>query len=78
MCGFRGGTVGPDPPPHLKNRKNKGFLRNTGPDPLKNYKATKPAFNGVPASARQRNTNLMAFRWRADGGLILVVFGSTH
>ena len=30
----------------LKNRKNIGFLSNTGPDPLKkNHKAAKPAFN---------------------------------
>ena len=29
----------------LKNRKNIGFLCNTGPDPLKNHKATKPVFN---------------------------------
>ena len=35
------------PPPlhQLKNHKAKGFLRNTGPDLLKNHKATKPAFN---------------------------------
>ena len=26
----------------LKNHKNIGFLSNTGPDPLKNHKATKP------------------------------------
>ena len=39
----------------LKNHKNLGFLSNTGPDPLKNYKATKPAFNVGPPSARQRN-----------------------
>ena len=29
-----GGTGGPDSP--LKNRKNIGFLSNSGPDPLKN------------------------------------------
>ena len=39
----------------LKNHKNIGFLSNTGPDPLKNHKATKPAFNVGPPSARQRN-----------------------
>ena len=37
-----GGTGGPDPPP-LKYHKNIGFLSNTGPDPLTNPKATKPA-----------------------------------
>ena len=29
----------------LKNHKHIGFLSNTGSDPLKNHKATKPAFN---------------------------------
>ena len=37
------------------NHKNIGFLSNTGPDPLKNHKATKPAFNVGLSSARQRN-----------------------
>ena len=32
----------------LKNHKNIGFLSNTGPDPLKNHKATKPAFKTLP------------------------------
>ena len=41
-------------PPRLKNLKNKGVLCNTGPDPLKSHKGTKPAFNAVPPSARQR------------------------
>ena len=35
--------------------KNIGFLSNSGPDPLKNYEATKPAFNAGPLSAHQRN-----------------------
>ena len=34
---------GPDPPP--KNHKNIGFLSNTGPNPLENHNAAKPAFN---------------------------------
>ena len=42
-------------PPPLKNHNNKGFLTNTGPGRLKNHKATKPAFNVGPLSARQRN-----------------------
>ena len=50
------------------NHKNIGFLSNTGPDPLKNHKATKPAFNVGPSSTRQRNATEMAFRWRADDG----------
>ena len=32
-------------PETLKNHKNIGFFSNTGPNPLKNQKATKPAFN---------------------------------
>ena len=57
MRGFRGGTGGPDPPDPPKNNKSIGFLSNTGPDLLKNHKATctKPAFNVGPASVRQRN-----------------------
>ena len=47
-----GGTGGPD----QANHKNIGFVSNTGPDPLKNHKATKPAFNVEPSSARQRKT----------------------
>ena len=39
----------------LKNHKNIGFLSNSCPDPLKNHKATKRAFNFGPSSARQRN-----------------------
>ena len=45
-------TGGWDPTP-LKNRKNIGFLSDTGSDPLKNYKATKPAFNVGSTPARQ-------------------------
>ena len=43
----------PPPPPPLEIKK--GFLSNTAPDPLKNHKATKPAFNIGPSSARKRN-----------------------
>ena len=45
---MRGGGEGGD-----ENHKNIGFLGNTGLDPLKNHKATKPAFNVEPSSARQ-------------------------
>ena len=38
MRGSRGGTGTPDPTP--ENHQNKGFLSNTGPDPLENQKAT--------------------------------------
>ena len=56
-----------DPLP-LEKTKNIGLSRNTGLDRLKNYKATKPAFNVGPSSARQRNAIKMAFRWWADNG----------
>ena len=46
MRGSRGGGAGVQPyPPPLKNHKAIGFLSNTGPVPLENRKATKPAFN---------------------------------
>ena len=49
MGGSRGGTGDPDPSsPPLKNHKNLEFLSNTGLDPLKNHKATKPEFNVWP------------------------------
>ena len=41
----------------LENHKNIGFLSNN-PDPLKNHKATKPAFNVGPSFARQPNAIL--------------------
>ena len=54
----RGGGGGRGSRPHrtpLKNHNHIGFICNTGPDPLKNHKATKPAFNVGPSSARQRS-----------------------
>ena len=39
----------------MKIKKNIGFLSNIGPDYLK---ASKPAFNIEPSSARQRNAIL--------------------
>ena len=39
--------------PLLKNHKNIGFLSNIGPDPQKNHKATKPAFDYGPSLACQ-------------------------
>ena len=56
MGGSRGGggaTGVADPPPPLKDHK-KGFLSNTGPNPLKNRKATRPVFNVKSSSGRQR------------------------
>ena len=63
-----GGARIQTPPPPEKSQKI-GFLSNTGPDPLKNHKATKPAFNVGPPSARQRNAIYMA-----DDGPLKVVF----
>ena len=67
------GTVGPDPH-SMKTRKNIGFLSSTGPDPLKNLKTTKPVSNVGSYSAPQRNAIYMAFRWRVEDGLLIVVF----
>ena len=55
MGGARGEDRGPDPTRPVMNHKIIGFLSNTGPDPLKNHKATTPEFNVRPSSARQRN-----------------------
>ena len=56
--GGGGGAGGPDtpppPPPALKNHRNIG-LSNSGPDPLKKHKATKPALNVGPLAAGTRN-----------------------
>ena len=64
MGGSRGGDRGSGPP---KNHKNIGFLNNTGPDPLKNHKATKPDSilgHHWPASET-------TFKWRFTGGPML-------
>ena len=55
-----GGAEGPDPPE--KNHKNIVFLTNSGPDPLKKHKATEPAFNARPSSARHLNGVSLACR----------------
>ena len=71
-----GDTGGPDP---TSWNITIFFFGNTGPDPLENHKATKPAFNVEPSSARQQNAMQMVFRWRANYGSLLVVhvFGSS-
>ena len=48
MGGSRGGRQGVQTP--LKDQKKIGFLSNTGTDPLKNRKATRPEFNVRPSS----------------------------
>ena len=64
-----GGPGGADLP--LENHKAIGFLSNTGPNPLKNHKATKPAFIVGPSLE-------MVFLWWADDGQLLVVFGTSQ
>ena len=61
----------------LKNHKAIGFISNAGPDFLEKHKATKPAFNVWSSSACQRNAIYMAFRWWADEGPLLGIFGSS-
>ena len=69
MRGSIGGQRVWTPPPLKKKHQNIRFLSNPGPDPLKNHKATKPAFNVGRSSARQ------PFRWRAEKGPLIVVVG---
>ena len=65
----RGGQGSGPPPPPPEKSQNIEFLCNTGPDPQKNYIATKPAFNVGPSSARQRHAiSMFAFQWRVAGG----------
>ena len=47
----------------MRNHKNIGFLCNTSPDPLKNHKATKPAFNVGSSLAHQWYVIEMGFPW---------------
>ena len=76
MMDPEGGRVS-GPPPPMKNHKHIGFLSNTGPDPLQNDKATKLAFNNGPLLTRQQNAIQMVFRWWANDGHLIVVFGSS-
>ena len=82
LADLEGGTEGLDTPPHthtLKNHKNIGFQSNTGPDPMTNHKAIKPAFNVGPSSVRQQNALLAGRRWPAysDIWLVLLSLSST-
>ena len=52
-----------------KDHKAIRFLINTGPDPMKNHKATKPAYHVWPSSTRQRNAV-----WRFAGGPMMARF----
>ena len=73
MRGSRGGQGVRIP---LEKHKIYGFLAiyNTGPDPLKIHKAINPAFN----VGHHWHASEMAFRWRANDGPLIVVFGSSH
>ena len=51
----RGGGWGRGSLPASENHQNIGFLSKSGPDHRKNHKATKPAFNIGPSSARHLN-----------------------
>ena len=55
------GTEGPDP---AEKSQNIGSVRDTGPDPLTNHKATKPAFN---VFCHYRRTIETPFKWRFAG-----------
>ena len=73
MCESRWGV-----PP--EKSQNIGFLSNTGPDPLKNLRATKPefnvgihlppAFNVGPSSAASETP----FKWLFSGGPMMALF----
>ena len=64
MGGSRGGG-GAGAPDTREKSQNVGFFSNTGPESLKNHKATKPEFNVGPSAARQRFTGgpMMASLW---------------
>ena len=53
MGGSRGGGGGQGVRTNPERSLKIGFLSNTGPDPLKNRKATWPEFNVRPSSGRQ-------------------------
>ena len=54
-----------------KNLKAIGVLSNTGPDPLENYKATKPAVNVL---GHYRPVSKTPFKWHFAGGPMLTRF----
>ena len=66
-----------DPEGGPGNHKSIGFLSNTGPDPLENHQATKPAFNVGPSSARQRKRHLNGILLVDQRWLLLVLFRSS-
>ena len=61
----RGGDRGPGPP--MENHKNKGFLSNTGPDPLKITKL--PSQHSM--LGHHRPASKTPFKWRFTGMLMM-------
>ena len=60
----------------LKNPENIGFPSNTGPDLLKNhcYQVSNQCWAIIGTLAKR---HLMAFRWQADDGPLIVELGSS-
>ena len=60
----------------MKNHKNIGFSSNTVPDSLKNrsYQASFQCWGIIGTPVKR---HLMAFRWRAHDGPLIVVLGSS-
>ena len=59
--------MGPDTPEKSHIR----FLSNTGPDTLKNHKATKPAFNFLGSGLWCLTVNLSLSHWYPGSGVVL-------
>ena len=64
----------PDPHP-LENTKAIGFLWYTVPEPVGNHKATKPASNVGPSSARQRRVRGCCPTFSCILGFLMLVGG---
>ena len=69
--GGGGGGQGVRIPHPLKNHKNIEFPSNTGPDPLKNHNATKPA---ASMFSHHRPASETPFKCRFTGGPMIVHF----
>ena len=54
-----------------ENHNTIGFLSNSGADPLKNYKASKPTFNDV---GHHPSASEKPFEWRFAGGPMMASF----
>ena len=71
-----GGDRGSGPPPPLKNHKNIGFLRNTGPGLLKSqgYQASIQcwAIIGPPGKCHLNGVSLAGRWWSANSGILIL------